>query len=59
AIIDNARKVYLAADSSKFGRNAMTRLGSLDQIDMLFTEAQPTEAFRELLARHEVRLEVT
>src|SRR5690606_1920655 len=39
AIIDNARKVYLAADSSKFGRNAMTRLGSFDQIDMLFTEA--------------------
>lgn len=58
AIIQNARKIFLAADSSKFGRNAMTRLGSLDQIDMLFTEAQPTETFMELLARHKVRLEV-
>ena len=59
AIIDNARKVFLAADSSKFGRNAMTRLGSLEQIDMLFTEAQPPEAFLELLNRHKVKLEVT
>ncbi|MCQ4312869.1 DeoR/GlpR family transcriptional regulator [Pseudomonas stutzeri] len=59
AIINNARKIFLAADSSKFGRNAMTRLGSLEQIDMLFTEAQPPEAFLELLARHDVKLEVT
>ena len=59
AIISNARQVFLAADSSKFGRNAMTRLGSLEQIDMLFTEAQPAEGFLELLDRHQVKLEVT
>jgi len=59
AIIHNARQVFLAADSSKFGRNAMTRLGSLEQIDMLFTEAQPADAFIELLDRHQVKLEVT
>ena len=32
AIIDYARKVFLAADSSKFVRNAMNRLGSLEPI---------------------------
>ncbi len=56
AIIDNARKVYLAADSSKFGRSAMTRLGSLEQIDSLFTEARPEEPFAQLLAASKVKV---
>lgn len=58
AIIHNARKVFLAADSSKFGRSAMTRLGSLAQIDCLFTDSAPSELFTELLARHKVQLEI-
>ena len=58
AIIHNARKVFLAADSSKFGRSAMTRLGSLEQIDCLFTDSAPSEVFAELLARHKVQLEI-
>ena len=58
AIIHNARKVFLAADSSKFGRSAMTRLGSLEQIDCLFTDAPPSEVFAELLARHKVQVEI-
>ena len=29
AIIDNSRKVFLATDHTKFGRNAMVRLGSI------------------------------
>lgn len=56
AIIDNARKVYLAADSSKFGRSAMTRLGSLEQIDSLFTETRPEEPFAQLLAASKVKV---
>lgn len=56
AIIDNARQVYLAADSSKFGRNAMTRLGTLAQIDTLFTDGDPGERFAQLLSEHEVKL---
>ncbi|TLX57086.1 DeoR family transcriptional regulator [Stutzerimonas nosocomialis] len=59
AIIANARRIFLAADSSKFGRSAMTRLGSLEQIDCLFTEARPPEAFVQLLARHEVDLAIS
>mgnify|MGYP002712530173 CR=1 FL=1 len=58
AIIHNARKVFLAADSSKFGRSAMTRLGSLEQIDCLFTDTQPDDVFAELLARYKVHLEI-
>lgn len=56
AIIDNARQVYLAADSSKFGRNAMTRLGTLAQIDALFTDGDPGEPYVQLLRHHEVAL---
>jgi len=58
AIIHNARKVFLAADSSKFGRSAMTRLGSLEQIDCLFTDTQPDDVFAELLAQYKVHLEI-
>jgi DeoR family glycerol-3-phosphate regulon repressor len=58
AIFENARKVFLAADSSKFGRSAMIRLGSLEQIDVLFTESQPDEAFIRLLSQFKVRLEI-
>ena len=38
AIIDNSRQVFLAADHSKFGRNAMVRLGGLEDVDALFTD---------------------
>ena len=41
AIIANSRQVFLAADHSKFGRNAMVRLGGLDEVDALFTDAPP------------------
>ncbi len=45
AIIDNARQVLLAADSSKFGRNAVVRLGSIALIDHLYTDAPPPPAW--------------
>jgi len=51
-------QAIIAADSSKFGRSAMTRLGSLEQIDCLFTDTPPSDVFVELLARHKVQLEV-
>lgn len=58
AIIQNARQVFLAADSSKFGRNAMIRLGSLEQIDQLFTEREPSPAFARCLQEWQVKVEV-
>lgn len=51
AMCANARRVYLAADHSKFGRKAMIRLGSLADIDTLFTDSEPPRPVVELLAR--------
>lgn len=44
AIIANSRRVFLAADHTKFGRNAMVRLGDLLQVDTLFTDKAPPAA---------------
>ena len=49
AIIAHAREVWLAADSSKFNRPAMVELARLDQIDRLFTDAEPPHPFPRLL----------
>ena len=51
-------KVILAADSSKFGRNAMIRLGPISLIDCLVTDQQPVPALAQLLSQHKIRLEV-
>jgi DeoR family transcriptional regulator, glycerol-3-phosphate regulon repressor len=58
AIIDNSRKVFLAADHTKFGRNAMVRLGSIAEIDGLFTDRQPPAGLAEVIAVAEVALHV-
>ncbi len=56
AIIDNSRKVFLAADHTKFGRNAMVRLGSIEEVDALFTDRQPPAALKEIMGEGDVRL---
>jgi len=38
AIIDNSRSVFLATDHTKFGRNAMVRLGNISEITAVFTD---------------------
>ncbi|WP_160287586.1 DeoR/GlpR family transcriptional regulator [Pseudomonas knackmussii] len=58
AIIENARQVLLAADSSKFGRNALVRLGPIDLVDRLITDHAPPAAVARLLAQHKVQLEL-
>jgi DeoR family transcriptional regulator, glycerol-3-phosphate regulon repressor len=59
AIIDNSSKVFLAADHTKFGRNAMVRLCCIDEIDALFTDRQPPNALLEVLNVSDVRLHVS
>lgn len=49
-IIEQSREVWLAADHTKFNRPAMVRLGSLHDIDILFTDEPPPSAFNDLLA---------
>jgi DeoR family glycerol-3-phosphate regulon repressor len=58
AIIDNARQVLLAADSSKFGRNAVVRLGSLGLVDQVFTDAPPPAAIARLLGEQKIQLHI-
>lgn len=56
AIIENSRQVLLAADHTKFDRNAMVRLGNIDQIDALFTDRHPPEHIVNLLEENNVVL---
>jgi DeoR family glycerol-3-phosphate regulon repressor len=59
AIIGHSREVWLAADASKFNRPAMVELARLDQIDMMFTDAEPPLPFPALLAEAGVQLTVS
>lgn len=56
AIIANARQILLVTDHTKFGRSAMVRLGSVDQVDALITDRPPPQALRDVLAKAETRL---
>lgn len=58
AIIANSRRVYLAADYSKFHRNPVVRQGNIAQLDALFTDRHPPEAIMRLLTQHDVALHI-
>ena len=56
AILDNAREAILVCDHTKFSRNAAVRIGALEQIDMLVTDALPNEEARQLCHAARVRV---
>jgi DeoR family glycerol-3-phosphate regulon repressor len=56
AIIENSRRVLLAVDHSKFGRNAMVKLGSIAQVDSVFTDQCPPEEICTILKENNVTL---
>jgi DeoR family glycerol-3-phosphate regulon repressor len=56
AIIENSRNIFLAADHSKFGRDAMTRLGNISEVHHVFTSEQPSEAISSILQKHNIQL---
>jgi len=58
-IIENSRKVYLVADHSKFGRNAMVKLGSIAEIDTLITDRQPPEQLMPILKDNDINLVIS
>lgn len=58
AIIEQSRQVWLAADSSKFERQAMVELAHLSQIDRFFTDAYPQKPLAQALLDADVRCEV-
>ncbi len=50
AIIENSRSIFLAVDHTKFGRNAMVKLGNISQAHMVFTnKQQPPEEILNIL----------
>lgn len=59
AIIENSRQVLLAADHSKFGRNAMVRLGNINQANHFFTDEPPPPYIKRILNEHQVTLHLT
>lgn len=58
AIIENSRRIFLTADHTKFNRNAMVRLGSIREIDALFTDRAPPRALAERLREATVAVHV-
>jgi DeoR family glycerol-3-phosphate regulon repressor len=58
SIMDNSRKVFLVTDHSKFGRNAMVRLGNIQEIDAMFTDKMPSPELVEVMKHNEVELHV-
>lgn len=56
AIMDNSRRVFLATDHTKFGRNAMVRLGDIGQISALFTDSIPPDSIKKRLTSAGVKL---
>ncbi|MGB1321587.1 MAG: DeoR/GlpR family transcriptional regulator, partial [Vibrio gallaecicus] len=58
AIIDNSRSIFLAVDHTKFGRNAMVKLGHITQAHMVFTNQQPPQEILSILNEASIPLEV-
>ena len=59
AIMENSRQIFLVTDHTKFGRNAMVRLGNIDEIDALFTDTTPPASVLEQMKRGGVDLYVS
>jgi DeoR family glycerol-3-phosphate regulon repressor len=55
-IIENARRVLLVADSSKFARSAPVRIAHLSDVDVLVTDRLPSPDIAELCALNGVRV---
>lgn len=58
AIMKQSREVLVVADHSKFGRNALVRLGHVAQVDRLFTDIMPDGDMASILAEHNTGLSI-
>ncbi|HAI31742.1 MAG TPA: DeoR family transcriptional regulator, partial [Thalassospira sp.] len=58
AILKNARKSYLVADHTKFGRNAVVRGGSIRDVSAFFTDCPPPDHIEQIIDESGVALHV-
>ena len=58
AIIANARKVMLVADTMKFTRTAPVRVAHLSDVDIFVTDRPPPEAIADLCRSNGVQIEI-
>lgn len=56
AIIQNARKTFLVADSSKLSRSAPVRIAHMNEIDRFFTDTIASEELRQVCDHHGVEI---
>lgn len=56
AIIENARRVVLVTDCSKFTRRAPVRIARLDEIDVLVTDRLPSPAMAALCRQLDIKV---
>jgi DeoR family transcriptional regulator, glycerol-3-phosphate regulon repressor len=54
AIMEHSRTLFLLADHSKFGRQAMVNLGAISLVDVLFTDAEPPQTLCQLMHSQKV-----
>ncbi|WP_413283455.1 DeoR/GlpR family transcriptional regulator [Vibrio sp. MA40-2] len=58
SIIENSRRVILGVDHTKFGRNAMVKLGGIEEVDLVITDELPAEEICSVLKEHNILLEI-
>nr|WP_237343040.1 hypothetical protein [Vitreoscilla sp. C1] len=49
AMMQNARQTVLAVDHTKFGRNALVRMGDICEFDAVFTDFTPSDTLQRRL----------
>jgi len=55
-IIANSREIFLVADHTKFNRNALVRIGTLENITYLVTDKKPEKKFMDIINDYGVEL---
>ena len=48
-MIRQSQQVVLLCDSAKFGQQALSKLGRLDEVDVVVTDAEPSAADRKMI----------
>lgn len=58
AMMENSRRVFLGVDHTKFGRNAMVKLSSVAELDLVITDQRPPDTICTIMAEKEIPLEI-